>query len=237
MEPARHAVETKKLARRYGMRWALVDLDLTIPAGVATIIAGRNGAGKSTLLRILAGALAPSRGEAIVNGADCTRNREGVRRSTALLAHASFSYEPLTALENLRICADLLGKPSGRADLLPLLAQVELDLRADDEVGTFSAGMRKRLSIARVLLQDAPVLLLDEPYNALDPAGFRSIDALITRSVAAGRTVLVASHQIERGAEVCRHAVVLDRQRLAWTGPAAELPGVMARIDAARGAA
>lgn len=237
MDVASPAVATKGLSRRYGLRWALVEITLEVPAAVATIVAGRNGAGKSTLLRILAGALAPSRGAALVAGHDCRTDRDAVRRSTALLSHASFSYEPLTALENLTIAARLLGKPSGRAELLPLLAEVELDTRADDEVATFSAGMRKRLSIARVLLQDAPILLLDEPYNALDPAGFKAIDALVARQVAAGRTVLVASHHVERGAEVCSNAVVLERGRLEWTGGSAGLAATLARLDATRGAA
>ena len=138
------------------------------------MVAGRNGAGKSTLFRVLATAIRPDRGSARIGGFDVVRDREDVRRMTALLAHANYLYDSLSARENLHVVADHLR--IGRSRVLGVLEQVGLASRADDVVSTFSAGMRKRLSFGRILLQEPRVVLLDEPYGALDPPGFDLVD-------------------------------------------------------------
>jgi ABC-2 type transport system ATP-binding protein len=107
---------------------------------------------------------------------------------------------------------------------LPLLEEVGLAERAGDPVATFSAGMRKRLSLARTLLQEASVVLLDEPYGALDPPGFRLVDRFFSLLRQRGTTVLVATHLLERGAALCDRGIVLEGGRLAWTGAARDLP-------------
>jgi heme exporter protein A len=115
----------------------------------------------------------------------------------------------------------------GRGDEVPagdLLARVGLAGREDDPVSAFSAGMRKRLSLARVLLKGAAVVLLDEPYGELDPAGFLLLDGILRDLRAAGTTVVVATHLVERGRSLCDHAIVLEAGRLAWSGPAASAP-------------
>lgn len=218
------AVAARGLSRRYGRRWALVDVSFDLPQGGSVMLAGRNGSGKSTLLRLLASAIRPDHGEARVLGHDLRSERELVRGCTALLSHASYLYESLSALENLQIAARFLGRDAGRAALLPLLAEVELDTRAEDAVQTFSAGMRKRLALARTLLQDAELVLLDEPYGELDPPGFRLVDRLFATLKARGKSVLMATHLLERGAALCDEGLVLDAGRLRWQGPARELP-------------
>jgi len=201
-----------------------VDVSLQATAGSVVMVTGRNGSGKSTLLRVLATAIRSDRGRARVLGYDCGSQREEVRRRTALLGHHSNLYEALSPFENLAIADRFLGRRGERDRLLGLLTDVGLGDRTEDSVSTFSAGMRKRLSLARALLQDAPVLLLDEPYGQLDPAGFRLVDALIARQREAGRTVLMATHLLERGSGVCDQAVVLEQGRLVWSGPAADVP-------------
>jgi heme exporter protein A len=151
--------------------------------------------------------------------------RDQVRRRTALLAHASYTYDALTALENLAIAARFLGRPHGREPLRAALDEVGLAERADDAVETFSAGMRKRLALARVWLQDGAVVLLDEPYGQLDPPGFRLVDRLLARLREQSRTVLMATHLLERGADLCDRGLVLEAGRLAWSGSAGDLPG------------
>ncbi|HEY0788415.1 MAG TPA: ATP-binding cassette domain-containing protein, partial [Thermoanaerobaculia bacterium] len=150
-------------------------------------------------------------------------------RRTALLGHWANTYEALSAVQNLEITAGMLGTKIHRPELLALLDRVGLAERADDAVSGFSAGMRKRLSIARVLLQvegegGASVVFLDEPYNALDPPGFRFVDHLFATLRARGATVVRATHLIERGAALCDRGIVLEGGRLAWEGPASELP-------------
>lgn len=223
------AIEARDLSRRYGRRWALANVALQIPRGASVMLAGRNGSGKSTLLRVLSTAIRPDRGTAKIEGFDLLAERAEVRKRTALLGHHANTYEALSPLQNLTITASMLGLGSGRPELLALLEQVGLADRADDAVSGFSAGMRKRLSIARVLLQvdteaGASVVFLDEPYNQLDPPGFRFVDRLFERLHARGATVMVATHLIERGAALCDRGIVLEGGRLAWEGPASELP-------------
>jgi heme exporter protein A len=214
------AVETRSLSRRYGRRWALADVSLEVPAGSVTMLAGRNGSGKSTLLRVLATALRPDHGEALVLGHDVRRARDAVRRRVALLAHQSFLYEALTARENLRVAASFLGRDTEGA----LLDRVGLGTRADDPVSSFSAGMRKRLSLARVLLQQAELVLLDEPYGELDPPGFALLDGVVGELRQRGATVLMATHLVDHGRQMCDRALVLEEGRLAWSGAAREMP-------------
>jgi heme exporter protein A len=218
------AVEALGLCRRYGPRWALVDVGFRLAAGRVLMIAGRNGSGKSTLLRVVATALRPDRGRVLVLGRDVRHERDAVRRACTLLAHDSHHYEALTALDNLRIVARFLGREVSHSALRAALAEVDLGERADDPVRSFSAGMRKRLSLARVLLKRAEVVLLDEPYAALDPSGFRLVDRLLEDLRRRGSTVLMATHLVEHGRERCDDAIVLDAGRLVHAGRAAELP-------------
>ena len=214
------AVETTGLSRRYGRRWALSDVSLGVAAGSVVMLAGRNGSGKSTLLRVLATALRPDHGNARVAGHDVRLERDLVRRKVALLGHHSFHYEALTARENLGVAASFLGRSNDES----LLARVGLEARADDPVASFSAGMRKRLALARVLLQDAGVVLLDEPYGELDPPGFALLDRVISELRSRGATVIMATHLVERGRALCDRALMLEEGRLAWSGPAALMP-------------
>ncbi|MGH9459374.1 MAG: heme ABC exporter ATP-binding protein CcmA [Thermoanaerobaculia bacterium] len=218
------AIEAKALSRRYGRRWALVEASFQVPRGRALMVAGRNGSGKTTLLRTLATAIRPDAGTARIEGHDIVRERDAVRRATALLSHATYTYEALSAIENLRIAARILGRDAGGEVLTALLDQVGLAGRAADPVASYSAGMRKRLAIARVLLQEAAVVLLDEPYGQLDPPGFRFVDHLVEVSLQRGATVVVSTHQLERGAALCDDGIVLENGLIVWRGPAGELP-------------
>ena len=211
------AVDAEKLARRYGRRWALVDVSFQVRAGSVLMVAGRNGSGKSTLLRTLATAIRPDRGTATVGGFDVVRDRYDVRRIVALLSHQSYLYESLTARENLAVTADHLGVP--RSGIVGLLDRVALGQRADDPVATFSAGMRKRLSFARILMQEPKVVLLDEPYGQLDPEGFALVDEVVRELKSRGVTVLIATHQLERGVELADERLVLEAGRVVERGP------------------
>jgi heme exporter protein A len=217
------AVDCEALSKRYGRRWALVDVGFKLPAGTTLLVAGRNGSGKSTLFRLLSSALSADGGDARIAGHPLA-DRDGVRRSTAVLGHYAFTYESLTALENLAIAARVIGRSASQSDLRQLLARVGLEKRANDAIATYSAGMRKRLSLARVLMQDAQVVLLDEPYGQLDPSGFRLMDSVIQELKERRRTVLIATHLLQRGAAIADFALVLRDGRLDWSGSAAELP-------------
>lgn len=205
------AIDATNLARRFGRRWALADVSLQVARGSIVAVAGHNGSGKSTLFRILASILRPDRGTATVAGFDVVRERPDVRKAIALLSHQSYLYESLTAQENLEVAADHIGR---RDDVAPLLGRVGLASRADDFVSTFSAGMRKRLSFARVLLQDPEVVLLDEPYAQLDPDGFALVDDVVREMKSQGKTVVMATHQVEHVGPLADQTIVLAEGRV-----------------------
>jgi heme exporter protein A len=215
-------IDAKNLARRYGRRWALADVSFTLATGRVLMVAGPNGSGKTTLLRTLATAVRPDGGSASVGGFDLVKDREDVRKLVALLSHASYLYDSLTARQNLAVVADHLGR--SRAGIEALLDRVALGSRADDTVSTFSAGMRKRLSFARVLMQEPRVALLDEPYGQLDPEGFVLVEAVVRELKANGTTVIMATHQLARAAAVADDAMLLEAGRVVWRGKAAEVP-------------
>jgi heme exporter protein A len=183
------AVSTLELARLFGRSAALAGVSLRIEMGRTVALLGPNGAGKTTLLRILATAIRPSFGSALVDGLD-----------VANLSHGAGLYDDLTAAENLRFAARLLDVPAGEIDdrTGTALADVGLTRVADERVAGFSAGMRKRLALGRLLLSAHSLLLLDEPHAALDEAGMQLVDDLIRRWREAGITVLVASHATDR---------------------------------------
>jgi ABC-type multidrug transport system ATPase subunit len=183
-------IRARGLEKRYGEKRVLRGLDLDVPAGAFTLVTGPNGSGKTTLLRLVAGLLAPSRGELEVD-----RGRVG------FLAHEPLVYRELTAIENLDLFGRLYRVPERRERIGMLLERFGLwDARAD-RVATYSRGMQQRLALCRALLHDPELLLLDEPYNALDADGAELLDREL-RTLASGRTFLVATHDPERLAPV-----------------------------------
>jgi heme exporter protein A len=218
------ALEAKHLARGYGDRWALCGLNLQLPSGKSLLLAGPNGAGKTTMLRLLATTLRPSEGELRVFGIDPKTDAMAARQHIALLSHRTQLYNELTGAENLSVTANLLGLPRDKGRAPALLARVGLEGRGDDRVRTYSAGMRKRLAFARLLLQDPQIVLLDEPYGQLDPAGFSFVDELVQQFIAEGRTLVMSTHLLERACGLLRAGLILHGGRMVWVGAAAELP-------------
>ena len=184
------AIELRGLARRYGERWALADVSLTVPTGATLVVFGPNGAGKSTLLRVLATLLRPHAGEVHVLGESLPEQDWAVRGKVGLLAHEALLYRDLSARENLRFHARL--HRVGEARVEELLERTRLTGRADDPVRTLSRGLLQRVAVCRAVLHDPPLLLLDEPRANLDPAAAELIEPLIGR--ASGRTRVITSH-------------------------------------------
>lgn len=191
------AIALAGVARRYGRQFVLQDVHLEVAAGRIVVVAGSNGAGKTTLLRLLATRLRPSRGTGRVFGFDLLRDAASVRANVAYLGVLGGSYPALSAHENLRLASALYPTADDGA-VHALLDRVGLSHAADKLVREFSSGMKKRLAIARLLLVDAPLWLLDEPYAALDEEGKRMVDDLLVSARAEGRTVLLASHEVDR---------------------------------------
>jgi heme exporter protein A len=208
------------LAKRYGHTWALRGIDLTVAAGESIALLGPNGSGKSTLLRILATAARPTLGDVRVCGV-LSSDGHLVRRHVGFLSDRPPLYNELTALENLKFAAAMYGLRPSDDDLRSALADVGLARAAGARVGTFSQGMAQRLSLARAALQNPELVLLDEPYNALDAEGQRLVDQLLARVRAAGKTAVLATHHIAKGLAQCGRVVALRGGRVMFDGTTA----------------
>ena len=186
------AVELRGVTRLFGPSPALARVDLSIQRGEAVVLRGPNGAGKSTLLRIVATALSPTYGGGSVLGFDLATEREEIRRRCDLLTHRTRLYEELTARENLELFARLLGIPAGRVD--EALERVALADAAGERVRMFSAGMRQKVAVARSIVRDPEMLLLDEPTTGLDDAARHVVERMILDAAAERRTLVIATH-------------------------------------------
>ena len=186
------AATIQAVTRRYGRRWALRGVSLSVAPGEIVGIEGHNGSGKSTLLRILSTAIKPTSGEARVYGAHVGNDATTVRGLVALLTHFPGLYDDLTAEENLKFTCRMLGRDFARVPVM--LERVGLLREAMEPVRSFSAGMQRRLSLARLLLQQPKLLLLDEPYNNFDSAGIALVNDVVRDVRDAGGAAMIVLH-------------------------------------------
>jgi heme exporter protein A len=217
-QPTPPAVATVELARLFGRNAALAGVSLRVEPGRMVALLGPNGAGKTTLLRILATAIRPSFGSATIDGIDVAADPQLIRPRVAYLSHVTGLYDDLTADENLRFAATMLGRPEAAEAARHALEEVGLATVARERVRDFSAGMRRRLALGRLLLSSTPLVLLDEPHAALDADGMALIDRLLGQWREAGVTVLVASHQAERVTKLADGWARLDGGMLVEVG-------------------
>jgi len=202
------ALEIRKVSKVFGARKALDKVSFTLPEGAFLSIFGPNVAGKSTLVRIVSTLSRPTSGKVQVLGEDALEHPDLVRTRVGIISHNSMLYRDMTAEENLLLMANLYGVTDPAARCRELLKAVELDHRRLDVVRTFSRGMTQRLSIARALINDPALVILDEPYSGLDPHAVEIFDTLIDR-VKADRTFVMVSHDLAKGFDMCTHALVL----------------------------
>lgn len=218
-------IEIDALVKAYDLLLVLRKLDLRVERGEFVALLGPNGSGKSTLLRLLAGLSRATSGTIKIGGWQLPGEASAVRAQIGMVSHRPLLYENLTARENLQFFGSLYNLPA--ADLEPridsLLAQVGLTKRAGGLVRTFSRGMQQRLSIARALLHNPDVLLLDEPYTGLDQDASARFDTLLQTAHAEGRTVIMTTHELDRAARLASRIIILSRGSLAYDAPASAL--------------
>src|SRR4051812_4758557 len=229
-------IETKGLSKKFGDRAAVDGVDLLVKPGVAFGFLGPNGAGKTTLIRTLVGLTQPSSGQVVLLGLpQPQKQREALARVGAIVEEPRF-HPHLTGRENLKIVAAARDRAAdGR--ISGALERVGLAQRAGDRVKTYSLGMRQRLGIARCLLADPALLILDEPMNGLDPAGILEMRHLIRAFVDEGRTVFLSSHLLDEVEKTCDQVAIVDRGRVVVQGAVNEIaatgdPTVLVEVDA-----
>jgi heme ABC exporter ATP-binding subunit CcmA len=211
------------LVRVFGAQRVLDGVDLDVAGGEAVALLGPNGAGKTTLLKIVATLLRPTRGTATVGGHDCVRAAESARALLGVVGHGSYVYEDLTARENLAFWLRLVGHPADRDAIGAALLEVDLDRYADARVRTFSAGMRRRLGLARLALTRPRVLLLDEPFAGLDQRARKWLEGRLETFKASGGALLMATHSFGRELGIADRLAILAGGRVALDTPRAGL--------------
>lgn len=223
------AIETQGLTRHFGERIAVDAVNLRVPERSVYGFLGRNGAGKTTTIKLLLGLLRPDAGSAQIVGIDVTKDRLAAVRNIGALLEAQGFYPNLSGHENLELCRRLLGLPASEPERV--LDLVEMRAHAKRKVADYSLGMRQRLGIARAMLGNPPVLVLDEPTNGLDPEGIADMRHFLRELPArANATVLVSSHLLGEIEQVATHIGVLSHGKLVSQGA---LEDLKAGLDAA----
>jgi ABC-type multidrug transport system ATPase subunit len=202
----------KHLTKTFGNKAVLRDINLDIETGEFLTIFGPNGAGKTTLIKIMSTLINPTSGIVEVEGYDVKENPIEVRRRIGVISHETYLYQDLSARENLLFFSRMYGMPGDRAEarIHELIEQVGLQYRINDRVGTFSRGMKQRLSIVRAILHDPELLFLDEPYTGLDQYAAAAFDEILAELNVSDKTQIMVSHDIERGLALADKVIILS---------------------------
>jgi heme exporter protein A len=216
-------IQVRKLVKAFGNRAVLKGVDLDVAAGEFLTLVGPNGAGKTTLMHVLSTLSRPTGGLVRIAGYDLADGAIEVRRQIGLVSHKTLLYDDLSAEENLRFYSRMYDVPGARMRIETVLRRVGLWGRQRDPVRTYSRGMQQRLAIARAMLHDPPILLLDEPDTGLDQHAAAMLTELLHEVGATRRTVLMTTHNLERGLELGDRVAILARGRIAYQASKTEL--------------
>lgn len=212
-------IEIRKLVKTFGHRVVLRNLNLAINEGDFVTLLGANGAGKTTLLHIVASLSKPTAGDVLINGYHLTDAASQLRRFIGLVSHKTLLYDDLTGEQNLHFYARMYDVPNAAERIETVLAQVGLSGRQYDPVRTYSRGMKQRLAIARAILHNPPILLLDEPDTGLDQHAADMLSSLLSAVGASQRTVLMTTHNLERGLSLGNRLTILAKGKIAYDVP------------------
>jgi len=210
------AVAVEGVWKFYGDFPALRDIRLEAEPGTCLALIGRNGAGKTTLLRIMAGFSKPGKGAVWIFGK--SPRDEEARARVGFIGHGIAVYDELSALENLTLFGQLYGLPDPRRSAMEWLERTGLAHVKDGLVREFSRGMRQRLAVARAFLHEPSVLLMDEPFTALDDRAIAVLQSLLREALAEGRTMVMSTHQLREALELATDVALLNRGRVAFRG-------------------
>ena len=210
------ALESENIRKTFGHFTALAGVTLSIRRGEFVTLFGRNGAGKTTFLKVAATLVRPTAGKLRIEGVDIDDNSEEARRHIGFLSHNTYIYRDLNPLENLRFFSKLYGVDGSDERLKSLLDRVGLRRRMNDPVRAFSRGLNQRVGIARVMLHDPSLILLDEPYTGLDANAVETLNSMLDEAHSRGKTVILTTHDLEHGLRASTRAVIIDRGRVVF---------------------
>ena len=209
-------VEVKRIEKSFGNVLALQGIDLRVAKGEFLTIIGPNGAGKTTLLKILSTLMKLSAGEGKVVGFSLKQEEENLRRKIGMLSHYTFLYENLTAYENLKFYGSLYDVKNIEREIKRVIQEVGLENRLHDTVRTFSRGMKQRVSIARCIIHNPLLLLLDEPYTGLDRWSGKRFTNILKRFHQGGKTIIMTTHNLSSSLELSDRIVILSSGKIVY---------------------
>jgi heme exporter protein A len=216
------ALESENVRKTFGHFTALGGVTLNVERGEFLGLFGRNGAGKTTFLKIAATLVRHTHGKLRIEGHDIAEQPEQARRRIGFLSHNTYLYRDLNPVENLRFFARLYGLTNPDSRIESLLDRVGLRRRSSDPIRGFSRGLHQRLGIARVMLHDPSLILLDEPYTGLDANAVEILNQMLDEASAAGKTIILTTHDLEQGLRGATRAVIIDRGKVVFDGAAKE---------------
>jgi heme exporter protein A len=208
------ALQAEEIRKTFGHFTALAGVTLDVRRGEFLTLFGRNGAGKTTFLKIASTLVRATHGKLRIEGIDIQEEPEQARRHIGFLSHNTYLYRDLNPVENLRFFAQLYGVPNAEKRIHSLLDRVGLKRRASDPVRAFSRGLHQRVGIARVMLHDPSLILLDEPYTGLDANAIETLNLMLDEAVAAGKTVILTTHDLEQGLRAATRAAIIERGKI-----------------------
>ena len=216
MNPIGAAIEVRGLTKAFGRTAVLRNLDLDLHWGEVLMILGPNGSGKTTLVKVLATLTRPDAGTVRVSGLDPARAGQSVRRIIGVVTHDTLLYDGLTGYENLKFFARMFSLPRVDERIETVAERLGISGRLHQRVGTLSHGMKKRFSIARALLHEPAILLMDEPESGLDQAALSMLKDLVSEGTSPSHAVLMTTHNVEYGLAVGHRMAILARGRIAY---------------------
>ncbi len=219
-------IHVHDITKNFGSMTVLDNVNFSVESGEFLTIVGPNGAGKTTLIKIMATLVNATGGTVEIGGFNVKKSPEKVRGIIGAISHNTYLYNELTAGENLKFFGRMYAIPEIDRRVDEVLGETGLSKRKHDRVGTFSRGMKQRLSIARAILHKPSVLLLDEPYTGLDQQASASLESVLNSLTGSGITTIMISHDLKRGLALADQVVIMASGTVAYHAPASEVADV-----------
>ena len=216
-------LQVRDLTKRFGHLKAVDQVDFELESGKSIAIFGGNGAGKTTLIKIIATLIQPTSGTVLVDNSELKKNSNAVRADLGLISHSLFLYSDLNALENLRYFGRLYGVENLDMRIEELLSKFGLLPRMYDPARTYSRGMLQRLALARAVIHEPKLLLLDEPFTGLDRSAAHTLMDYMGEHKSSGGTTLLVTHNLERGYKSAEKLAVMTNGKMVWSGDSHEV--------------
>jgi heme exporter protein A len=223
LEKNKFEIQAQGIKKAYGNFDALKGVDLNISKGEFYTLFGPNGAGKTTLIKLLSTLTGPSSGNLNIFGYDASKEVRKIRSRLGVISHDPYLYENLTALENIQFFAEMYGLDHIQSRSNEVISYVGLESRKNDLIRTFSRGMKQRLTVARAIVHDPEILLLDEPYTGLDQHGAQILGEMLSALKSKDRTILMTTHNIDEGLDLSDRVGILAKGKLVFESPRSQL--------------